>query len=174
MWAGLVMPGWGSERERHKSFGTSVRMKCRHLPLLATCHHCCVIKVRGGGGRDNCVREVFQCRAESDARDGIMGVWLGTANALLIVQIVRKFVAPDTKVTRTKLEGQPREQGRRCIVVVAGGDSNVAVLMAWQKVAKLADLKFVKNWKAVLAERAERGGGSSDLSETRENAPQLA
>ena len=88
-----------------------------------------------------------------------MGVWLGRANALLIVQIVRKFVAPDTKVTRTKLEGQPREQGRRRIVVVAGGDSNVAVLMAWQTVAKLADFQSMKNWKAVLAERAESGGG---------------
>ena len=36
MWAGLVMPGWGSERERHRPFGTIVRMKCRRSPLLAT------------------------------------------------------------------------------------------------------------------------------------------
>ena len=74
-----------------------------------------------------------------------MGVWLGTANGLVIVQIVRKLVAADTKVARTKLEGPPREPGRRCIVVVAGGDSNVVVLMALEKVAKLADLKLLKN-----------------------------
>ena len=36
-----------------------------------------------------------------------MGVMLGTANALVIVQIVRNIVAADTKVARTKLEGQP-------------------------------------------------------------------
>ena len=36
-----------------------------------------------------------------------MGVRFGTANALVIVQIVRKFVAADTKVARTKLGGQP-------------------------------------------------------------------
>ena len=88
-----------------------------------------------------------------------MGMWLGTADALVIVQVVRKFEAADTKVARTKLEGQPREPGRRCIVVVAGGDSNVVVFLAWGKVAKLADFEFVKNWKAVLAEGAERGGG---------------
>ena len=46
---GLVMPGSGSERERHRLFGTSVRMKCRRSPLLATCHPCCVINVKGGG-----------------------------------------------------------------------------------------------------------------------------
>ena len=103
-----------------------------------------------------------------------MGVWLGTANALVIMQTVRKFVAPDTKVARTKLQGQPQEPGRRCIVVVAKGDSNVVVFMAWEKVAHLADFFFVKNWKAVLAESAERGGGCSDLSDTRENAPELA
>ena len=174
MWAGLVMPGWGSEREHHKLFGTSVRMKCRRSPLLATCHHFCVIKVKGGGaGRDKCLHEVFQCRAEGNARKGIMGVWLGTTNALVIVQIVRKFVAASTEVAGTKLEGQTREPGRRCIIVVAGGDSNVVVLMAWKKVAKLADFEFVTNWKAVLAESAERGGGS-DLLKTRENAPQFA
>ena len=88
-----------------------------------------------------------------------MGVGLGTANALVIVQIVRKFVAADTKVARTKLEGQPREPGRTCILDVAGGDSNVVVFMPWEKVAKLADFEFVKNWQAVLAESAERGGG---------------
>ena len=49
MWAGLIMPGWGSERYCHKLFGTSVRTKCRRSPLLATCHHCCVIKVKGEG-----------------------------------------------------------------------------------------------------------------------------
>ena len=86
-------------------------------------------------------------------------MWLGTGDALVIGQVVRKFVASDTKVARNKLEGQPRESGRRCIVVVARGDSNVAVFMAWEKVAKLADFEFVKNWKAVLAEGAERGGG---------------
>ena len=86
-------------------------------------------------------------------------MWLGTANALVIVQTVRNFVADDTKVARTKLEGHPREPGRRCIVVVARGDNNVVVFMAWEKVAKLADFEFVKNWKAVLAEGAEREGG---------------
>ena len=86
-------------------------------------------------------------------------MWLGTANALVIVQTVRNFVADDTKVARIKLEGHPREPGRRCIVVVARGDSNVVVFMAWEKVAKLADFEFVKNWKAVLAEGAESGGG---------------
>ena len=33
------------------------------------------------------------------------------------------------------------------------------LLCSWEKVAKLADFEFVKNWKAVLAESAERGGG---------------
>ena len=88
-----------------------------------------------------------------------MGVWLGTVNALVMVQTVQNLVAADTKVARTKLEGQAREPGRRCIVVVAGGDSNVVVFIAWEKVSKLADFNFVKNWKAVLAESAERGGG---------------
>ena len=50
MWAGLVMPGWGSHRERHILFGTSVQMKCRRSPLLATCHHCWVRNIKGGGG----------------------------------------------------------------------------------------------------------------------------
>ena len=59
-----------------------------------------------------------------------MGVWFGTANALVIVQIVRKFVAADIKVARTKLEGQPLERGRICIVVVHRGDSNVVVFVA--------------------------------------------
>ena len=68
-----------------------------------------------------------------------MGVWLGTGNALVIVQIVRKFVAADRTDARTKLEGQPREPGRRCIVVVAGGDSNVVVFMAWEKVANVCE-----------------------------------
>ena len=85
-------------------------------------------------------------------------MWLGTANALVIVQTVRNFVADDTKVARTKLEGHPREPGRGCIAVVARGDNNVVVFMAWEKVAKLADFEFVKNGKAVLAEGAERGG----------------
>ena len=45
--------------------------------------------------------------------------------------------------------------------------------MAWEKVLKLVDFEFVKNWQAVFAESAERGGGGSDLSKTGKNAPQL-
>ena len=57
MWAGLVMPGWGSQRERHRRFATSVQMKCRRSPLSATCHHCCVGNVKWGGAcRDKSLR----------------------------------------------------------------------------------------------------------------------
>ena len=52
----------------------------------------------GWPGRDKCLHEVFQCRAEGDAQKGIMGVCLGTVNELVIVQVVRKLVAADTEV----------------------------------------------------------------------------
>ena len=158
MWAGLVMPGRGNERECHKLFGTSVRIKCRPPPFLVTCHHYCTINVKGRGpGRDKCLREMFQCRAEGDARKGIVGVWR-TVNALVVVQVVWKFIAVNTEVARTEFEGHPREPGGRGIVVVAGGDSNVVVLMTWKEVAKPADFEFVQDGEAMLAKSAERGG----------------